>query len=302
MIVVYSFIGPFPEYAIDSVYQTRLFFDGPIYFILNDLSSPFVKKLMNDFKVIIIPYEEVISHDFNEISKNYNHKFIKCNDLKGREDLFIRAYERYFLLYRLMVSKKIENVLFMEVDNLLYDDPRKWEQRFSKKDLAYMYDNYYRCGAGICYIKNPMVLLQLNFFLANYILNPTNEMVHEMKSLHDYWESNRSRVQLLPTHWAAPHLLEMIYENDEEYSDTLFDVAGLGIYLGGLDPIHTNGIILKGQRAPWSFVDYTPYKYEWKTDENHRKIPHIWNDEKKKWLRINNLHIHSKALKDCLSK
>jgi len=300
MNIVYSYIGSLPSYCLDSVYQTRLFYNGPIYFIISDIDSPFVTKLINDFQVIIIPYQDVISNDFNELYEKNSSKFMIFNDLVGREKLFVYAYERYFLLYNLMVLKKLTNVFFMEVDNLIYDNPNVWLEEFSKKEIAYMYDNYYRCGSGICFIKNISILLKLNIFFVNYIMS--SQMVHEMKSLHDFWESNSHLVQLLPTHWPVDTFPFMIHEEYENYNDTLFDVAGLGIYLGGMDPYHTEGKIIKGLRAKWSFVDYTPYQYDWKVDNQQRKIPYIWNQVDQKWLKINNLHIHSKELKDCLSK
>jgi DNA topoisomerase IB len=37
-------------------------------------------------------------------------------------------------------------------------------------------------------------------------------------------------------------------------------------------------------------------------DDKGRNIPYIFNNIDKKWLRINNLHIHSKQLSDCFSK
>jgi hypothetical protein len=302
MNVVYSYIGSLPEYAIDTVYQTRLFYNGPIYFIVSDTHSPIVSKLINEFNVEIIPYESVISDDFNDLYKLNKDKFMIFNDLVGREKLFIYAYERYFLLYNVMVLKKLTNVFFMEVDNLIYDNPVKWLDEFSKREIAFMYDNHYRCGAGICYIKNMTALLKLNIYFVNYIMNPSCKMAHEMKSLHDFWESNPYLVQLLPTHWPNDSLPIMIYDEYENYNNTIFDVAGLGIYLGGMDPYHTKGIITKGLRGLWSFVDYTPYQYDWKKDDQDRKIPYIWNPIDKIWLKINNLHIHSKELKDCLSK
>jgi hypothetical protein len=201
-----------------------------------------------------------------------------------------------------MRIKNLKNVLFMEVDNLIYDEPQKWLKSFSLYDLGYMYDNEYRCGAGIAFIKNMTSLLKLNLFLVHYILNDENKIVHEMKALHDFWRSNASIVQLLPTHWYDEKIPFMIHNQYDYYNDTIFDVAGMGIYLGGMDPYHTNGEIKKGLRGLWSYVDYTPYQYDWKIDEQQRKIPYIWNPVQQKWLRINNLHIHSKQLKDCLSK
>jgi hypothetical protein len=302
MHIVYSFIGPIPPYSIDSIEQTRRFYDGPIYYITDENPQhPIVQRLVQEFHVCIIAYEDVISYDFNEIAALCDHKFIKCPDLKGREKLFMRAYERYFLLYRLMFQKSLTNVLFMEVDNLLYDDPRKWEGQLSKKGLAYMYDNESRCGAGIAFLRDTDALLQLNYYFVQDIKNPDPRqgLVHEMRSLHDFWKMNPVMVQMLPTAPYQPDYPSAIYENAPDFPGVLFDVAGMGIYLGGLDPIHTDGVIKKHQRAPWSAVDYRPYHFEWRTDSKERRIPYLLSPAGE-WLRINNLHIHSKALRDCM--
>jgi len=301
MHIVYSFIGSFPTYLLDSVEQTRRFYDGPIWFITDDLQHTGIQRLSQEFGVSIVPYEEVISYDFNEIARTYDQKFIKCPDLKGREKLFMRAYERFFLLYRLMIQKKLTHVLFMEADNLLYDDPRTWEERFAKQGLAYMYDNESRCGAGIAFVRDTDALLQLNLHCVKDIVNPDPRqgLVHEMRSLHDFWKACPVMVQMLPTAPYQPFYPPAVYENSQVYAGTLFDVAGMGIYVGGLDPIHTGGVIQKGKRAPWSAVDYCPYQFEWRIDEKGRRIPYLFSATGE-WLRINNLHIHSKALRDCM--
>jgi hypothetical protein len=59
MNIVYAFIGPLPSYSIDTVNQTRLFFDGPLYFIVSDLSSAYVPVLQDRYNVTIVPYESV---------------------------------------------------------------------------------------------------------------------------------------------------------------------------------------------------------------------------------------------------
>ena len=74
----------------------------------------------------------------------------------------------------------------------------------------------------------------------------------------------------------------------------------MGVYIGGADPVHTGGVIQKGHKNQWSLVDYTKYQYKWEMDSQERKIPYIHNGTE--WLRINNLHIHSKDLASNLSK
>jgi hypothetical protein len=302
MNIVYSYNGSLPEYSINSVQQVRFFFNGPIYFIISDMSSPYVPILIRDHDVIVIDYKEVICEDFNKIYEIKNNKFTILHELKGREKLFVYTFERYFLLYKLMVKKNLSNILFMEVDNLIYNNPIKWLDSFCKKGVAYMYDNEYRCGAGICFIKDKDNLFKLNQFLIDYILYSNDPLLHEMKALHDFWVNHEDIVQLLPTFWPAEPIPKMITENFDNYNETLFDVAGMGIYLGGLDPHHTNGIIIKGSRGLWSLLDYTHNKFKWEEDNEGRLIPYILNNFENKWIKINNLHIHSKELKDCLSK
>ena len=75
MIIAYCFIGLLPEYAIDTVHQTRLFFEGDIYFIISDLTSPLISVLQDKYKVIIVPHEPLIDHEFNQCIEQYIHKF-----------------------------------------------------------------------------------------------------------------------------------------------------------------------------------------------------------------------------------
>ena len=74
----------------------------------------------------------------------------------------------------------------------------------------------------------------------------------------------------------------------------------MGIYLGGIDPHHSKGQLTLGLKSEWGLIDYTKYVYEWREDDIVRKIPYV--NRGSSWVRINNLHIHSKNLESCLSK
>ena len=300
MIVVYSYIGPLPEYTIDPIIQTRLFYKGPIYFILNDHSSPFV-PMLRDHGVIIVPYETVMDTTFNECIQQYFHKFTILEGLKGREKLFIYAFERFFVLHQLMKQRDLTNVFFMELDNLIYDDPLKWEPACWSAEMSFMFDNYDRCASGICFIQTQQVLSDFCACCLQYIIQTDirYQFMTEMQALDAFWKAHPERVHLLPTHWPSDRVPPGTCQNYDRYNDTLFDSAGLGIYFGGTDPIHTGGLIMTGGRSIWSAIDYTPYRMEWKKDEEGRQIPYIvWEQ---RWIRINNLHIHSKQLKPHLS-
>jgi hypothetical protein len=140
----------------------------------------------------------------------------------------------------------------------------------------------------------------MNAYFIEFI-SKSNKFMSEMLALWDFWLNNKECVQILPTMYSVPNIPEVIYENYDDYN-SIFDAASLGIYLGGMDPHHTNGKIVKGLKWWHSLIDYTQYKYKWELDNLNRNIPYIFNIQTNNWIKINNLHIHSKMLTDCLSK
>lgn len=300
MIVVYSFVGKLPKYAIDTVHQLRLFYEGMVIFIISDYSSPYVSILKDKYQVTMVKYVELECNDFNTIIKKVGSKIEKTPGLIGRENLFVCAFERFFLLKNLMSKFKLENIFFMELDNLVYDNPENWEYIFSKKDISFMFDANERCSSGISYFKNYISIKKITDFFLQFI-QKSNKYISEMTALWDFYEINKEIIQILPTHWGCETINKMAYENFKEFNDTIFDAAAMGIYLGGVDPYHSGGEFKKFVKWWGSAIDYTIYHFDWQIDSEGRKIPYIKTDNNK-WLKINNLHIHSKRLEECLSK
>jgi len=298
MNIVLSFIGTLPSYIKESIYQIRLFYKDDIYLIINDLESPYISYL-NNYNVKIIPYNTVINNVLISIVNQHIHKFLIVKGLTGREELFIRSFERFFLLKNLMTSHNLSNCLFLELDNLIYDDPYKWLTEFSKHELCYMYDHDDRCSSGLMYINNSNSLDNFLNYILYFIIN-SNDFMNEMSTLYRYYTLSRSSVQILPTYWKKENIPVMAKENYGLYNDSIFDALAIGCFLLGLDPYHTNGKIEIGRKAEWCAIDYTKDIFEWKLDEEGRRIPYMYDGAK--WLRINNLHIHSKDLKSGLSK
>ena len=304
MFIALSFVGKLPDYIIQSIYQIRLYFDGDIYLIINDIESIYLEKL-KDYIVKIINYNDVLSLEFNDLIKTHYGKFWICNGLTGREELFIRSFERFFLLQNLMKFKNIEDCLFLELDNLIYDDPRKWVEEFSKNELCYMFDNYDRSSSGLMYVKKPSSLDGFLEYSMKYITNST-EFLNEMTCLYRYYmeQSNNNTkinnsVSILPTYWNDNEIPNMAHMNYGKYEDSIFDAIGIGTQLLGIDTFHSNGVLTTGLKSYWSAIDYRQQKFEWKICDNGFKKPFVWNGEK--WLLINNLHVHSKDLINGLS-
>jgi hypothetical protein len=298
MNVVYAFIGPLPQYTVDTVHQLRLFYDGPVFFIVSDYDNPILDILKNKYNVEIIRYDSVYHEEFNKVVTIAYNRFCIVDRLKGREKIFIYSFERFFILYNLMKQRNLSNVFFLELDNLIYNDPFNWLSEFSKKEMAFMFDNYDRCASGVCFIKTYEFLENFLNHCLEFILY-TDIFVSEMGSLYKFYEKNKENIQMLPIHWTDNNLPIETYQCYENYNKSLFDAAGMGVYIGGADPIHTGGIIKKQHKNEWSYIDYTKYQYKWEIDEKGRNIPFIWNGNE--WLRINNLHIHSKDLSSHLS-
>ncbi len=296
MIVVYAFIGKLPSYCIETVHQLRIFYSGEVYFIVSDYESEHITVLESKYNTKIIRYDAVVDNKFLSTVASAEHKFYHMPTLHGREDLFIRAFERFYVLSNFM-GRKHTDVFFLELDNLIYDNPEKWLNSFRTKEMAYMFDNYQRYSSGICYIKNNQILEGFLVECTNFIETATSFMT-EMTVLYKFYEQNKLDVQILPTHWMDRIYPPQTYENFDLY-DSIFDALSMGIYICGIDLCHSNGTLETKRKNPWGLIDYTKYTYVWVTHENYGKIPYVRYADK--LIRINNLHVHSKDLKSHLS-
>jgi len=299
MIVCLTFIGKLPKYIIESIHQIRCYYNDEIYLIINDIDSihiEFIKK----YNVTIIDYKDVVCYNFLEVAQKNQNKFCYVDGLLDRRELFIRSFERFFVLKNLLQQKELNDCLFLELDNLIYDNPYNWVDIFSKNELCYMYDNENRFSSGLMYVKNHVALDGFLECILNFI-NNSSEFLTEMTVLSIYYEANKDKVEVLPTFWieTETNIPPIAYLNYHKYNDSIFDALAIGCNLLGLDPFHTGGAIQTNLKAPWCAIDYTKLSFEWKIDELGRKKPYVWNGEK--WLLINNLHVHSKDLLSGLS-
>lgn len=301
--IVLSFIGKLPTYIIECVHQIRIFFSGNIYLILNDFDFIYLSQL-RAFSVVLVPYESVLSTEFSELVQRNNKKFVIEEKLGDRKELFIRSFERFFLLQNAMVLHELTNVLFLEIDILIYNDPAVWIEEFSQHELCYTFDNVDRCSGAFTYVNSADSLSGLLDFMTDYI--ETQSVRHgvasldEMTCLYHYYKQNPTVVELLPIFWPCSSVNTCAYSNYDNYN-TIFDALSIGCnMIGGINSVHEldvdgNPVIQKGNLR-WSNVDYSKYRMQFEKDSQERQIPYIWNESQQKWIRINNLHVHSKEL------
>jgi hypothetical protein len=163
--------------------------------------------------------------------------------------------------------------------------------------MAYMFDNYDRASSGICYIKNTDILTMFLADCTEFITNST-EFMSEMTVLFRFYMKHTDRVQLLPILWEGNYSRQ-VYENSYAY-EGIFDAAALGIYIGGMDIALTGGKVIPKAKMRFSMLDYEPFNTCWK-NEGELRIPYIQHPDGH-WVRINNLHLHSKVFTPHLSK
>ena len=323
IILAYSFIGTLPSYTIESIHQARLYHNDDIYLIIDDFQSPYVQELIDKYKVIIINYNELIKDDnyINQLKPSFN-KFAINYNLGDRQLLFYRSFERLFLINSLMNKLGLSNVLFLEIDNTIYDNPNNWLLGFRKKPIAYMNCNYECCSSGIIFIRDKWSLSSLLDFMLYYINNNIDGFNSEMRCLFRYvynnnYNHNENDYQLLPISLSnidiirnpnpnpnpstlPPKLIDNCYKNYDDYN-SIFDPASYGQYLTGKDTIHTNGELRLNEDTNDHIIKCSCYNYNW-IEINGLRKPFIYDKNNNKWVLINNLHIHSKQLHLALSK
>jgi len=294
MFILLSFIGKLPNYIVECVHQIRLYCNNDIYLIINDFESEYLIPLSR-FNVIIVSYDNILDKDTKLLFDKYRNTFEYIPGLTGREELFMRSIERFYLAHNILNKYELKDCLFLEIDNLIYDDPNKWLDLLQRKPLTLMQALPKHLGSNLCYIKDKH---SLDTFLkyANTYIESSLDFLCEMICFFHYKNTDNDDIQFLPILFGNHHIKE-IYQDYELY-DSIFDSLGHGTYLLGVDLYHKNN--------PGVTYDYyiqgKNYEYKWEADENGLKKPYIFDTIKNKWTLINNLHIHSKNLQAGLSK
>jgi len=299
MFFVTSFVGQPPSYWVDCLLQIRLFTNDKVYCITDHPHDQVINRLQAFQNVEIVPYISVIDPEFQKISNENKQKFSVVHGLHGREQLFLRSIERFFLCANLMKHKELKDVFFLELDNMIYEDPNHFIDAFRSKHLAYMFDNVGRSSSGIMYVREPRSLDVFCKELLDFVA-VSKEFLTEMTFLYQYEKRHPDDVQYLPVHPDKSGVPVEASSNSSTYNGVLFDAASLGVYLYGNDTFHTKGKVITKVRNKWSFLDFTRYKFSFEFDAQRRRIPYITIENRK--YKIFNLHIHSKQLRNALSK
>ena len=236
MEIVYVFIGKLPHYIVETIHQARLFSKNKITLIYDDLTSPLIPAL-NSFDVTLVNYAQCVDTEFIEAVNTNIKKFCIAPHLGDRRLLFIRSFERFYVLRKYMEQTGAQNILFLELDVLIYFNPEQFLPILKGRDISFSYVSKDNMCSGICYIKNTEILKCLTDSFTEYIATADPTMfVNEMSAIAVFLKNPeyRRRAWTLPSLWKDTRYSEELYEHFDLFQQSLFDGAGMGSNFPGV--------------------------------------------------------------------
>ncbi len=267
-------IGPqFPDYINDCISQASRFIGIPIHVILPHQFIPLLSP-------------GVIPHPIESLSSPYIDQFEQMSKLDSsfRNGFWKYATLRFFYIHAYAKKAGLNDIFHIEYDNLIYYDFAKKIDIFRQKDMWLVLDSPSRCIPSFMYFKNASALEHL----LPQLIHTSSRGMNDMESLAKYYNTNKSKVGLLPIVINYPNIPQEYYENAFMFG-CLFDGACVGQYIGGVDPRNTPGDT-RGFINETSIFRCDRVNIEWKT-VNSLNCPFLNN------MPMVNLHIHSKELK-----
>jgi len=299
MIIVYIFIGKLPVYIIDTIKQTRMFYSGEIILIIDDIQSEHLKNL-HEYNVILLPYQEYINKEFLDTVNSNINKFCIAHKIGDRKLLFIRSFERFFILEKFLDRFSQEDILFLELDMLIYFKPEELLPLFRRKEITFSYVQNKKMCSGFSYIKSSTILKEMNEYFLEFI-KTSDTFIAEMIAIGNWIEKPeiKERVSMLPGLWKDEKYNSMIWEEFDAYNQTLFDGSGIGILVDGPDDSHRDEWLSKNKIWWGNEVIYNDYEYEWREIDGKRYL-YLKND-KGDAFKVQCIHVHNKKLHKFLS-
>ena len=271
MNIILVSIGNYKNYIVNCINNLFLFGNTNITLITEE-------KFMSNFqmfpKLKMVDYKTLDLDDFD------------CKlDTNFREGFWYYSSLRLFVLYAYIKDNKIENVIHLENDVMVYENLDNFN--FPKK-LFIPVDAYNRSVLSLIYVPDYT-------FLKKVIFN-FNEKKNDMENLGEMWmkDENIDLLPLIPTDKSTP-LKYLISKNFTKFN-AIFDAAAIGQYLGGIDEFNlidktkNNTIGFKNETC---VIDYSKFQFCWKKTDRLFK-PYLKKEGK--LIPIVNLHIHSKNL------
>lgn len=259
--------GIFQKYIKENINQL-LKFDFDIHVIVDGNFINNLKEYESSIKII---NSTNLQTDFDKKSKL---------DKNFRDGFWNNASKRLFLVYEYMKMNRLEKILHLENDVLLYTN---MNYMFEEKIYITM-DSKNRCIPGIIYIPKYDLFTKL---IENYDFTK-----HDMINLANFYSNNKEIVKTFPI--IDDSINKCIYNENFQEFNSIFDAAAIGQYLGGVDARNIAGDT-RGFVNETCEIKYDKYIFKW-VKKGNDYYPYI--EINTKLIAINNLHIHCKKLEN----
>ncbi len=274
MKVILVSVGNFQEYLIYNIKNLILHNNLDITVITEQKYFDYLKEFKD---IELVDCKDLDDLDFNKNSKLNRH---------FRDGFWHYCSLRFFYLYAYIKKHKVEHVVHLENDTLLYENLDKLKPFF--KDRVYApFDHFYRVIPSFIYIPNTAAFKPI---VDNY-----NNELNDMENLARFDESIIEPLPIFPT------VDNLVFKLNKNYNynniDCIFDAAAIGQYLGGVDKRNQDGDT-RGFINETCMIKYNSFSFYW-IEKNGLYKPFIL--VKDKLIQIINLHIHSKELYNFLS-
>lgn len=225
---------------------------------------------------------------------------------KGQKGLFESSLRRFEAVELLMQKFNLSSVLHSEYDNLLFINPVDLHEKLRKEAgdrIAFPKDSQRR-GMGSLIYCSMEGLKRFNLFIRKKnqeLIEKEETLWDDMICLGEYHNFHPEEVYLLPL---APSSLYCFRNKENSYCDNfsdlqlVFDCAGMGQYLGGVDSYHQRVNTRKFVNETSVFViNGSTVRIEWRF-RGDKRFPYLvtTSDHREIWSPIANLHMHSKKL------
>ena len=285
--IVFIHLGnePLPAYAVTNILLTRkIAKNSKIYVIYENANAEFLEKInsLDDIEIVSI---DTINSSPETIFFRENFKL----DRKFRSGFWYHTSERFFVLADFIEQNKIENIIHLENDYLIYFDPEDI-------DIFKNYGNFLlpldriRAIPGIVCIRDLEIIRNLTKFINR------NLHLNDMYSLGNFTKQTKNESQLptIPCLYVEDKKLKQEYSTGIEKFNGIFDAAAIGQYLGGVDRKNDpeDTMFFLNESSDLNLNDFT---FQWNIINAVRKPSITYKTTK---TNILGLHVHSKKIID----
>lgn len=264
------------DYITDCIHNLKLFENNDIV-------------LLTDIHEYIENFKDVQVIDVSEYDLNYFDNKNRLNN-EYRNGFWTLTSKRLFYVYEYMKKYNVTSCFHIENDIMVYTNLSELPVKLDKIHLTI--DDYWRCIPGIMFIPNTSTFKML--------VDMYNMGKNDMWNCGNFFREHRNLCEPFPIIKRNIHYdFDDIFSLNYDHFNCIFDAAAIGQYLGGIDTmnVNRNTIGFINERCN---VNYSHYHFVWKKCKRYNvNVPYIQIDTL--LIRIVNLHIHSKNLKNFIS-